>query len=103
MVVPSRFEGFSTVVTEALILGKPVVTTPCSGMRELLGDSEYGLITEDSVEGIYSGIRRMLDEPGQMERYAQTAAQRGKDFSKEMVLKQTKRFFQSELEKKRRK
>lgn len=103
MVVPSRFEGFSTVVTEALILGKPVVTTPCSGMRELLGDSEYGLITEDSVEGIYSGIRRMLDEPGQMERYAQTAAQRGKDFSKEMVLKQTKLFFQSELEKKRRK
>ena len=37
-VCSSRSEGFSTVVTEALILGKPVVATNCSGMKELLGD-----------------------------------------------------------------
>lgn len=102
-VCSSRYEGLSTAVTEALILGKPVVTTPCTGMEELLGDSEYGLITGDSVEGIYLGIRKMLDEPKLVECYAQAAARRGKEFSKEMVLTQTERFFQSELEKKRRK
>lgn len=103
VICSSRYEGLSTVITEALILEKPVVTTSCTGMEELLGDSEYGLITGDSAEGIYTGIRRMLSEPGLLERYAQAAAKRGKDFSKEMVLTETERFFQSELDKKREK
>ena len=30
-------EGFSTFVTEGVILGKPIVTTDVSGMREILG------------------------------------------------------------------
>lgn len=101
IVCPSRYEGFSTVVTEALILGKPVVTTPCSGMRELLGESEYGLITEDSVDGIYHGLKKMLDEPDTLRHYAQAARRRGKDFSKEILLARTEGFFREELEKKR--
>lgn len=93
VVCASRYEGFSTVVTESLILGKPVVSTPCTGMDELLGDSEYGLITEDSAEGIYSGIKKMLDMPQLLERYTFAAQLRGKDFSKKNVLSQTEDFF----------
>lgn len=36
-VCSSRREGFSTAVTEALIVGTPVVSTNCSGAYELLG------------------------------------------------------------------
>ncbi|MBQ2854023.1 MAG: glycosyltransferase [Oscillospiraceae bacterium] len=97
IVTPSRYEGFSTVVTEALILGKPVVTTPCSGMDELLGDSEFGLITEDSVDGIYQGMKRMMEDVSLRERYAQKAAIRGKDFSKDKLVKQTEQFFEELL------
>ena len=97
IVTPSRFEGFSTVVTEALILGKPVVTTPCSGMNELLGSSEFGLITEDSVEGIYQGLKRMLESPDLREHYARKAAIRGKDFSKDKLVKKTEQFFEELL------
>lgn len=100
VVCSSRYEGLSTVVTEALILGKPVVTTPCSGMKELLGNSEYGLITEDSVEGIAEGIRKMLDDPQLRESYAQVAAKRGKDFSRDVILAQTEEFFVDELTRK---
>ena len=102
VVIPSRYEGFSTVATEALILGKPVVTTPCSGMRELLGDSQYGLITEDSVEGIYSGMKKMLEDPTLRESYAQAAAQRGKAFSKAERIAETENFFRSVLEEKQK-
>lgn len=35
----SRYEGYSTVVTEATLLGIPVLTTACSGMEEILGSS----------------------------------------------------------------
>ena len=97
IVTPSRYEGFSTVVTEALILGRPVVTTPCSGMDELLGDNAYGLITEDSTEGIYRGMRRMLEDQTLREHYARKAAIRGKEFSKDTLVKQTEQFFEELL------
>ena len=97
IVTPSRYEGFSTVVTEAMILGKAVVTTPCSGMDELLGDNEFGLITEDSVEGIYQGMKQMLEDNELRTRYAQKAAERGKDFSKEKLVKKTEQFFEELL------
>ena len=38
-----------------------------SGASEMLGDSEYGLITENSEEGIYRGMKKMLSEPGYYE------------------------------------
>ncbi len=97
IVCSSRYEGFSTVVTEALILGKPVVTTPCSGMDELLGDNEFGLIAEDSVEGIYLGMSQMLGNAELRVQYAQKAAIRGKNFSKEKLVKQTEQFFEDLL------
>lgn len=100
VVCASRYEGFSTVVTEALILGKPVVTTPCTGMDELLGDSEYGLITRDGAEGIYNGLKQMLDEPKLLSHYMQMAVKRGRDFSKDVVLHRTEQFFAKELAKK---
>ena len=97
IVCPSRYEGFSTVVTEALILGKPVVTTPCSGMEELLGDSEYGVITADSAEGIYEGLKKMLDGPELRKHYAEAAAIRGQAFSKEKLVGETEAFFRALL------
>ena len=100
IVCSSRYEGLSTAVTEALILGKAVVTTPCTGMDELLGSSEYGLITEDNVNGLCNGIRRMLREPKTLKSYENAAKLRAEAFSKAAVLEQTERFFQSELQKK---
>ena len=93
IVCPSLFEGFSTVVTEALILGKAVVTTPCSGMHELLGDSEFGLITEDGAQGIYLGLKKMLEDPAFRKQYAEAAAVRSKAFSKEKLVAETQDFF----------
>lgn len=102
VVCSSRYEGLSTVITEALILGKPVITTPCSGMQELLGNSEYGLITEDSVEGIYTGIKKMLDEPELAGRYALAAAHRGQDFSRTERVAAAEDFFYQALEEKQK-
>lgn len=58
----SYFEGFSTVVSEAVVLGVPTVTTNCTGAKEILGDSEYGIVTEMDDESLYIGIRQMLSD-----------------------------------------
>lgn len=87
-VCSSRREGFSTAVTEALILGTPVVSTDCSGARELLGDKdEYGLVVENSGEGVYQGMKRMLSEPPLLAHYKETAKARGALFHKEKTVR----------------
>lgn len=100
IVCSSKYEGLSTVIIEALILSKPIVTTPCTGMRELLGDSEYGLIVEDGEAGLYNGLKQMMDSPELESRYIEMAKKRGTDFTKETLIKQTEIFFAEELEKK---
>lgn len=94
LVCSSRFEGFSTFVTEGLILGKPIVTTDCTGMHELLGDSESGLITENSVEGLHEGIRRCLTDHGLLSEYADRAVMRGRSFSSATLTDTTERLFE---------
>lgn len=101
-VCSSRYEGFSTTVIESLILGVPVVTTDCTGMREILGESEYGLITANDDEAFYEGVKRMLTEPGLMEQYAKKAERRGGDFKREKLAGATEAFFEAELQMKRR-
>ncbi|MDR0892713.1 MAG: glycosyltransferase [Mediterranea sp.] len=86
-VCSSLCEGYSTAVAEALILGLPVVTTDCSGMDELLGNGEYGLITENSEEALEQGLRQILDMPGMLEEYRRKAVKRGTDFSLEALMK----------------
>lgn len=98
LVCSSRYEGFSTFVTEGMILGKPVVTTDCTGMRELLGDSAYGLITGNSEEALHEGMRRMLGDPSLREHFTAKAAVRGRDFSARKLTESTERFLIALLE-----
>ncbi|MBL0210402.1 MAG: glycosyltransferase [Holophagaceae bacterium] len=85
-VCSSLAEGFSTAVTEALILGIPVITTDCSGMRELLGDQEgFGIITGNSEDALYDGLKSLLTEPERLAHYRRQAILRGQEFG----LKQT--------------
>ena len=61
-VCPSLSEAYSTSVAESVALGVPVLTTDCSGMREILNDGEYGYIVENSEEGLYRGLKLLLSD-----------------------------------------
>lgn len=86
-VCASFAEGFSTAATEALIVGTPVCTVEVSGMREMLGNNEYGLITENNEEALYEGIKKLLETPELLERYREQAKLRGMFFSTEKTVK----------------
>jgi glycosyltransferase involved in cell wall biosynthesis len=58
----SYFEGYSTVVAESMVLGLPVLTTDCAGMREILDDGRCGLIVENSEKGIKSGLISLFED-----------------------------------------
>ncbi|WP_336962939.1 glycosyltransferase [Chryseobacterium contaminans] len=59
-IMSSRHEGFPTIIAEALILNKPVVSTDVSGIKDLLQNGKLGLITPNSEEGIYEGMKQFL-------------------------------------------
>ena len=95
-VCSSHSEGFSTSVTESLIVGTPVVTTLCSGMQEMLGyNNEYGIVTENNEEALYEGIKKMITEKGLLEHYAKQAKVRGQRFSTEKTVKAVEEMFLS--------
>lgn len=62
-VLSSRYEGFPTVLYEAITLQKPIVATDVSGVREMLNDGEFGLIVDNSEDGIYVGMKQFLTNP----------------------------------------
>ncbi len=69
--LPSRDEAFPLAVGESLIIGTPVISTECSGIREWLGCSqEYGYITENSTDGIYEGIKFALSDLSRLKQMA---------------------------------
>lgn len=94
LVCSSYKEGFSTVITEALILGTPVISTLCSGVHELLGyNSEYGLVVENNTDGLYRGIKKILDNNECLQNYKEKAKQRGVLFVKDITVKEVEKLF----------
>lgn len=66
-VQPSRFEGYCTTTNEALMLGKPVITTDVSGAREQFVHERTGWIVGLNSNDIYEQIRNCLEKPWQVE------------------------------------
>ena len=98
-VCSSRREGFSTAVTEALVLGVPVISTNCSGTWELLGDrNEFGVVTENTEEALFNGIRRLIDDPILLARYRDQAKRRGQSFQMESSVHAVEKAFESLIE-----
>ena len=51
------------VLNEALTLHIPVITTDFPSSREVVKDGVFGLITENSEQGLLSAVRRFIREP----------------------------------------
>lgn len=86
-VCSSYTEALSTSVTEAMILGLPAVTCDCSGMKEILGDNEAGLIAENDENALYEGIKYVLDNREILDYYRENAKKRAVDFEENTILK----------------
>lgn len=92
-VCSSLIEGFSTVATEATILGVPIVTTDCSGMKELLGNSKYGVITENDENQLFNGLLKILDNNKLYNHYLIKSQERSKYFKLENRMNEIEEIF----------
>ncbi|MCE3075420.1 glycosyltransferase [Chryseobacterium gwangjuense] len=82
-ILSSRYEGFPTVLFEAITLKKKIIATEVSGVKEMLNHGEIGLIVENSEEGIYSGMKKAFENPEQFNNYSEHLKQYKIPFSLE--------------------
>lgn len=94
----SRAEGFSLVIAEAMVIGIPVVSTYCSGPNELLQDGKYGILVENSEEGLFKGLEGALADIEHMNDYTKAAKKRIQDFAPQTIIKKVEMMLDSTID-----
>ncbi|MEN4759397.1 glycosyltransferase [Chryseobacterium sp. C39-AII1] len=86
-IMSSRHEGFPTIIAEALLLNKPISATDISGIKDLLQDGKLGIITPNSEDGIYDGMKKFLIDKSLSEHYKKEIEQTDLPFVLEKSVK----------------
>lgn len=61
IVFPTHTEGLGRVIEEAMILNRPVISTPAGGVTELIIDGETGLLGPiDDAEAIVRNLEKLI-------------------------------------------
>lgn len=63
IVIPSQIESFGLVALEAMAVRTPIIMTDTIGGRVVTNQGKYGILTDNSTEGVVDGMRRFLDDP----------------------------------------
>lgn len=61
LVVSSRFETFSVAAAEALMCGRPVLSTRCGGPEDYVTEDLGMLVDANDVQALETGLDHMLD------------------------------------------
>lgn len=92
-VCSSVYEGLSTTTIEALVLGKACVVTDCTGMRDILGDSAYGLVVPIDADALAQGMEKLLTDANLRAHYEKMAVERAKFYAPERCIAEIEKLF----------
>ncbi|WP_129689740.1 glycosyltransferase [Gottfriedia acidiceleris] len=95
-ILSSRSEALCISVIESMALELPVISTNCGGVTEIIGDSEFGILVENSQEGIYQGLRQFIQKKLLLkEIYTKKSSERSKDFSLNSMISKIEVLFEN--------
>lgn len=83
-VCSSFSEGYSTAVSEAALIGTPVITTDCDGMREIYHDVLGCRIVPNDEDSLYDELKIYLSDPEYRKKLAAEAVVKAKTYQNEV-------------------
>lgn len=98
-VLPSRSEGFSNAIIEAMAASLPVVVTDVGGNAEAVTDGVNGyVIPADDASALSAGIARLLLDPAKAAEMGAAGKEKvGERFTNEAMMRQTTAVYASLL------
>ncbi len=81
-------EGYSLVVAEAICLHKPILSTPTAGPTELLDNGKYGILTDNTPDSLYQGLKDLVSSKQLRTFYEIKAEERSDIFNPEKKIKE---------------
>lgn len=94
LICSSIHESYSLVIAESLIVGTPVISTECTGPGELLDNGKYGMLVENTEQGIYDGLRQLTGCPDTLRYYKEQTGHRKNFFDVEKSIKAWEELFE---------
>lgn len=89
LVCSSDYEGYSTFITEGVILQKKILTTDCSGMQDILGGYPAGRIVANNDEAFFEGLIKYFQQPEEISGCVSDSTV----FSTQKLVKENEAFF----------
>lgn len=80
-ILPSKYEGFSLVLIEAMAAGKPIIVTDFSAGKEVVVHQKNGIVVPQTEGGIAEGCLLLINDKGIRERIALEARSTAENFS----------------------
>lgn len=91
-VCSSVAEGYSLVITEAVILGVPVISTDVAGAHEPAACQRCSIVTENREDALYDAIYQTLTNPEQLNRYREETKRKSAFFKTGALMQDVERF-----------
>ncbi|WP_313581095.1 glycosyltransferase [Chishuiella sp.] len=92
-ILSSRYEGYPTVLFEAMVLTKPIIATDVSGVREMLNNGELGYIINNDEDSIYDGMKYFMDNPELVVKYKDIIKSKSLPFQLDNAVKSIEQYF----------
>lgn len=97
--MPSRYEGWPTVVVEAGAAGKPVLGTRVVGLEEAVQEGVTGILVEkDDIGGLSEAIRRMAADTELCRRLGAGGRIRSREFTYSRLAEKRRAFLKEVIE-----
>jgi glycosyltransferase involved in cell wall biosynthesis len=93
--LPSRWEGFPSVVAEALACGTPALVTRCDfGPSEVVEHGHSGWVADvDDVDGFTAAIDELMGNPALRQRFAANGLERAEEFDIDLMVERYSKLF----------